>query len=72
MPQERLPYLPPASEEFRNTPSNVGRWGMVYQFGLIKFFHLSDKVIPSTTTVACSITSTRRFIWRGQSSTHHS
>ncbi len=25
MPQERLPYLPPASEEFRNTPSNVGR-----------------------------------------------
>jgi hypothetical protein len=31
---------------------------------LIEFFLLSNKVIPSATTVACSITSTKRFIWR--------
>jgi hypothetical protein len=55
-----------------NTHSNVGRLGMVYPLGSIKFFLFSEKVIPYTTTVACSITSTRRFIWRGWSLTHHS
>jgi hypothetical protein len=43
MPQERLPSLLPASKEFWNSPSNVGRQGMMFQFGLIKFFLLSNK-----------------------------
>jgi hypothetical protein len=38
----------------------MGRLGMVYPLGLIESFLLSEKVIPYTTTVACSITSTRR------------
>ncbi len=72
MPQERLPSLLCASGEFWNSPSNVGRQEMVYQFGSIEFFLLSNKLIHSATTVACSITGTRRFIWRSQWSTHPS
>jgi hypothetical protein len=53
-------------------PFKFGRLGMVYPLGSIKFFLLSETVIPYTTTVSCSITSTRRFIWRVQSLTHHS